>query len=221
MVRTESNQIVALSTSRNAGRIIVRIRIRLRTSRLENLRIRRRLARLRAPEAARTAVSGRVKSRARALAGHHAPPVAGADLEASRAHDIEVAYAAGVAAFAGALGGRYGNGEVVAVDEADIVEVLVVSEGDLGESGRRSTAGAGAEEGSTAVAGGAAASAVGVEGAAVAAPQATGPERWEAECVGLVGGQLEAAAGEDGLAGARLDSGPHGVGALVVESYGS
>lgn len=116
MVRTKSDQIVAPSTSGNARRIIVRVRIRLWTRRLEDLRVRRRLARLRAAEAARAAVPRRVKRRARALAGHHAPPVVGADLEAGGAHHVEVADAAGVAALAGALERRDGDGQVVAVD---------------------------------------------------------------------------------------------------------
>lgn len=98
------------------------------------------------------------------------------DLETHRAHHVEVADAPGVAAFSGAFGGGDGDGEVVAVHQADIVEVLVVSEGDLGEGGRRCAADAVAEEWPTAVSGGATAATGSVEGAAVAAPEAAGPE---------------------------------------------
>lgn len=44
MVRAKGDQIVSTSASSNAGRIIISIRVSLRTSRLEDLRIRSRLA---------------------------------------------------------------------------------------------------------------------------------------------------------------------------------
>ncbi|TQE00569.1 hypothetical protein C1H46_013813 [Malus baccata] len=99
---------------------------------LEDLGVRRRLARLRAAEAAGAAVPRRVENGASALTRHHYAVVVGADLEAHKAHHVQVADAAGVAALSGALKGGDGDGEVVAVDEAYIVEVLVVSEGDFG-----------------------------------------------------------------------------------------
>lgn len=224
MLRAERDQIVATCTCSNTSGIIISIRISLGTSSLKNLGIGRGLTRLWAPKLARTAVPRRVKSRARALASHHAPPVARPDLEACRAHHVQVADATGVAAFSGATAGserRDGHPEVVAVDEADVVEVLLAPEGDLGEGRRRGASGTCAEEGAAAVAGGAAAAAVGVEGAAVAAPEAAGPERREAEGVGLVGSELEAAAGQEGLTRTGLDPGPNRVGALVVEGYSS
>ncbi|PON49806.1 hypothetical protein TorRG33x02_316420 [Trema orientale] len=187
MMRAKRDQIVATCTCSNTSGIIISIRISLGTSSLKNLGIGRGLTRLWAPKLARTAIPRRVKSRARALARHHAPPVARPDLEACRAHHVQVADAAGVAAFSGATASperRDGHPEVVAVDEADVVEVLLAPEGDLGKRRRRSATSAGAEE-------------------------------------GLVGSELEAAAGQEGLTRPGLDPGPNRVGALVVEGYGS
>lgn len=195
MVRAKGDQIVSTSASSNAGRIIISIRVSLGTSRLEDLRIRSRLACLWVPKASSAAVPGRVESKASALAGHHPPVIVGSDLKTHRAHHVEVADAPGVAAFAGAFEGRDCDGEVVAVYQADIVEVLVVSEGDLGESSRRCAADAVAEEVTAAVAGGAATASGGVEGTAMATPESAGPEWWEAERVGLVWWELEASAG--------------------------
>lgn len=53
----------------------------------------------------------------------------------------------------------------------------------------------------------------------MAAPEAAGPERREVEGGGLVGWESEAAFGEDGLAGAGLDSRPDWVGAFVDEGH--
>lgn len=95
------------------------------------------------------------------------------------------------------------------------------AEGDFGKGSGRGAAEAIAEEGAAAVAGGAAAAeGGGVEGAAVASPDAAGPGGWEPEGIEFVGRELEAAACDDGLSGAGLDSGPDWVGALVVECYG-
>ena len=80
MVRAEGDQIVSAGASSNAGGIIISIRIRLWASRLEDLGIRRRLTRLRAPEASGAAVSRRIERRASAFTGHHSPIVVGTDL---------------------------------------------------------------------------------------------------------------------------------------------
>lgn len=53
----------------------------------------------------------------------------------------------------------------------------------------------------------------------MAAPEAAGPERREAESGGLVWRESEAAFGQDRLAGAGLNAGPHRVGALVDEGH--
>ncbi|KAK3027894.1 hypothetical protein RJ639_040835 [Escallonia herrerae] len=219
--RTESEQIGSTGASRNTGGIVISIRVGVGASRLENPRVSRWLARLRAPEAARTAIPRGVKREARALARHHPPVVARPDLKPDRAHHVQVPDAAGVAtlAGAGALEGRDGDGEVVAVDQADVVEVLLAAEGDFGEGRRRCATDAVAEEGAAAVARGAAAAAGGVEGAAVAPPDAAGPGSREVEGVGFGRCEHEAAASEDGLAGAGLNAGPDWVGALVVHCY--
>lgn len=91
MVRTERDQIAAACAGRNTSRIIVGIRIGPRTSRLKYPRISRRLTRLRAPKATRTTVPRRVKCRASALTRHHAPVIAGSDLQTHRTHLVQVA----------------------------------------------------------------------------------------------------------------------------------
>lgn len=68
-----------------------------------------------------------------------------------------------------------------------------------------------------AVARGAAAAPRGVEAAALAAPDAAGPAGGEADGGGAVGRQLEPAAREQLLAGARLDARPHRLRAPVVQ----
>lgn len=175
VARTKRHQITPPSTSSNTSRIIIGIRIRLRARRLKYLRIRRRFTRFRVPETPGAAIPRRIKRAARALTRDD-PVISASDLQPDRTHGVEVGNAAGVAAFSGAFEGGDGHGDVVAVDEGDVVEVLVVAEGDFGECGGRGAAEAGAEEGAAAVTGGAAAVAGGVEGAAVAAPETAGPE---------------------------------------------
>lgn len=119
----------------------------------------------------------------------------------------------------GAAEGSDGDGEIVAVDEADVVEILVISESNLGKSGRRGPANAIAEEVAAAVPGGAAAAAGGVEGAAVAAPHAAGPPRREAESIRLVRRQLETSPGQHRLPGTRLNPRPNRVTTLVVQRH--
>lgn len=191
-VGAKSDKIISSSTSSNASRVIVSIRVSFWTSRLEYLRIHRRFTRLRVPKASRTAIPRRVKSETSALACHDSPIIVGSDLKTNWAHGVQIAHAPGVAALTGAFERRNGNRKIVAVDKADIVEILVVSQGNLSECRRRCAADSVAEEVASAVSGGAASAARGVEGAAVATPESAGPERWEAERVGFVRCELEA-----------------------------
>lgn len=174
----EGDQIAGFSAGGDAGGVIISIGISLRAGGLEDPGVCGGLAGLWGSVASGTAIPGGIESRASTLAGHDSLVVR-PDLEAHGAHEVEVADAAGVAAFPRSLEGSDGDGEIVAVHEADVVEVLVVAQGELGERGGRGAADAVAEEGATAVPGGAAAAAGGVEGAAVAAPEATRPERRE------------------------------------------
>jgi len=97
-------------------------------------------------------------------------------LEAHGAHGVQVAHAARVAAFSGSLEWGDGDGQVVAVHQAHVVEVLLVAQGQLRQGRRWASPDAVAEEGPAAVTGGAAPAPADVEGAAVAAPEAPGPE---------------------------------------------
>lgn len=189
----ESDQIVSAGASGNAGGIIVSIGISLGTSGLENLGIRGRLARLRAPEATRAAVPRRVESRASTFASHHFIPRF--NLQPDGAHRVQVANAPGVAAFPRAFKRGYRHGYVVPVHKAHVVEILLLAQCDLRQSRGRGAAEAVAEKGAAAVTSRAAAASRGVEGAAVAAPETSRPEGRETHGVGLVGRKLEAAAG--------------------------
>lgn len=183
-MRAEGNKITGTSTRKNTGRVIKRVRIRSRTSRLEQLRVHRRLTQLRTPEAPRATVPRRSKRRASTLTCYDPTPRPGTNCETGWTHLVQIAHAASVTAAPGAAKWPHRDGEVVTVDEADVIEVLRVgggAESYLGECGRRSAAEAVAEEIAAAVTGGAAAVAGGVEGAALAAPDATGPRVGEAE----------------------------------------
>ncbi|RDY03024.1 hypothetical protein CR513_13447, partial [Mucuna pruriens] len=201
-MRTESDQIVSFSASSDAGRVIIGIGVGLGARSLEDPGIHRGLAGLWASVGPGAAVPRGVKCGAGALAGHHA-------LLAYGAHGVEVTHAPCVAAFPRSLERGDGDGQVVTVHQAHVVEVLLVAQGELRQGGRWGTAYAVAEEGPTAVASGAAPAAGGVEGAAVAAPEAPRPESWELECVGFVWWELEASAGKNGLSCTGLDPGPH------------
>lgn len=75
-------------------------------------------------------------------------------------------------------------------------------------------------EGATAVPGGTSAATGGIKGAAVAAPEAAGPEGRQPDRGGLVWQEGEAATGKQGPASAGLNARPNGVRAAVEEGYG-
>lgn len=122
--------------------------------------------------------------------------------------------------------GPHPDANVVAVDKAHVVEVLVASrrpgEGELRQGGGRLTAD-GAEERTAAVAGVAAAGggSSGVEGAASARPEAAGPARRGGEGSGGIGAELEAATSKAKGGVTRQRGGPNCILALVVECEGS
>src|SRR5262245_10960095 len=95
------------------------------------------------------------------------------------------------------------DGEIVAVDQADVVEICVASavEGELGDAGRRHSACAVALQPSAAVAGGAPQATRRILVAAAPAPEAAGPSVRDRR--GAAGARVEppAAAVRDGVAG--------------------
>lgn len=197
-MRTKGNKITRTRTRKNTRRIIKGIRIRSRTRRLEQLRVNRRLTELRTPKASRTTVPRRSECRASTLTRHDPTPRPGPNGEPGRTHLVQIAHTASVATAPCSAKWTHRDCEVVAVDEADVIEVLRVGgrpKCHLGESSRRSAAEAVAVKVATAVTSGAAAVAGGVKGAALAAPDAAGPSVGQAEGVGLVGLKEEAASG--------------------------
>lgn len=144
--------IISTGTSKRAGRIIVRITIRPRTSRLEHLRVNRRLTQGRRVIRAATAVLRAPKRLASALA-----PAAVAHPQLRRALQIQVGHAPGRRAHTRPATRLHYHGHVVAVHEAHVVEILPAgAEGELGQGRRRRGSGAFAFDlTGTAVAGGA------------------------------------------------------------------
>lgn len=214
-MRTEGNKITPPTAGSNACRVIIGIGVSPRAGRLKDPRVGRRPAGLRVPEASGAAILGRLERQARALTPHHpvAPPRP--HLQRRGAHLVQVAHATGVPALPRPPDRRDRYRQVVAVHQAHVVEVLLPKRY-LHQRRRRSAANPVAEQGAAAVAGGTAAAAGAVEDAVLAAPDAAGPADGGAEGGRLVGEEAEAAAGEDGLSGARLDRRPDRVGALVV-----
>lgn len=217
-MRTKGNKVATTSASNNASRIIISVRVSTRASSLEELRVSSRFTLLRATEAPSATILGRAKRRASATARDHSviPP---------RAHGqprwtnlIEITDTTSIPTLAFTSEGRHRNGEVVAVDEADVVEVLG-SKGDLSESCGRDTASAVAVEGAAAVARCTAAAVSGwIEETVLAAPDPAGPVGREADGVGLVGEEAKATSCKNGFACAWLDTWPDCLLALVVES---
>lgn len=162
-MRAEGEQVAAASASGDAGRIVICVRVSLGAGSFENPGICCGLARLRVAEAPSTAVSGGVERKARALARHHALLVMRSDLKPYRAHHVQVTNAPGVAALPFAAEGCDGNGEIVAVHQADIVEILIITKGNLSKSGRRGPTNPITEEGPATITGGASAAALGVK----------------------------------------------------------
>lgn len=195
---------------------IVRVGEGRRARVLEELRVARRPARVRAVVVVPAAQLVRPERGAPAPAPHdRRTPL---HLQRVRARAEEVRAAADDGARALALVRRDGHGDVEAVDEADAVggEVgVAVVEDELGQGGRGGAAEAAALEAAAAVAGGAG-EAVAVVGAGGAGPDAAGPVGGGGR-EGAVGegGEGEAAALQDGVPGVGLNGGPDGVGAVV------
>lgn len=127
MVRAECDQIVSTSASRNASRIIISIRVGLRTSRLENPRVCCGFTSLRTSKAPSTTIPRRVKRKASTFTSHNSSIIMGPNLKPNWAHHVEVANTASVAAFARSFDGCDRNGQVVTINKAYIIEVFLVS----------------------------------------------------------------------------------------------
>jgi hypothetical protein len=205
----------------DGGWVVVGVGVGLGARRLEEPRVGRGLALLGAPELPRAAVLRRAVGGAGAAAPHDAVPVAAADSEPLRAHAVEVADAPrGHAVGAGPVERRHGDGDVVPVHQAHVVEVLRRGrrrQGDLRQRGRRRAPGAVAVERPAAVARGAAPAPRRVELAPLPPPHAPRPAGGEADGGRVAGRQLHPAARQELLARARLDARPHRLAAPVVQ----
>ncbi|CAH9109133.1 unnamed protein product [Cuscuta epithymum] len=146
LVAENDFQLTRRRTRVRQRRHVVRVRVRRRASLLEELRVARRPARLRAVEMVPAAELVRLERFAPTLAGHHRPVTAlGPEVKLRRARLDEIRPAADHRTVAFPFVGGDRQGEVEAVDEADRVggEVTVsVVEIQLDESRRKGAAGA-------------------------------------------------------------------------------
>jgi hypothetical protein len=220
VVRAEGDDVGrAGGAGEDGGGVVVGVRVCLGARRLEQPGVGRGLALLRSAELPRAAVLRRPVRRARAAAPDDALPLV--DGEPGGAHAVEVADAAGGHAV-GALPAvrRHGDGDVVPVHQAHVVEVLRGRdgrEGNLRQRGGRRSPGPVAEERAAAVARGAAAAPRRVELAALPPPHAARPPAGQVDGGGAVGGQLHPAACQELFARAGLDARPHRLWAPVVQ----
>lgn len=121
---TERNKVIGAGRAcEQASFIIISITIRLRTLPLENLRVRRRLARLRTSIRAGAAILRLVESKAGALTPDHATPSVPHRqfIRAPAIIDIDRANRGGTTA----AQWSHGYGEVEAIDEAQVVKIFV------------------------------------------------------------------------------------------------
>jgi len=167
-----------MGAGESAGKIVERVAVSIWASGLENLRVVSGRTRLRGIVVARAAVLGSPEGLAGALTGNHFP-VATTHFERGRAAAPKVGDATGRPAVPAAARRGDLQGDVVAVNKAHVVEILVAVaiECELRQGGRLRPAGAIALEATAAVARGAGASARSVEVAASAAPEAARPAR--------------------------------------------
>jgi hypothetical protein len=212
----EGDGVIGVVAGEGGGGVVVGVAVGLGAGGLEELRVLGRVAGVRVAVGAVAAVLGGPERLARAAAG-----AAAACAELVGAAVVEVDEAAGVGA--ARRGGLDEHGQVVAVDEADVVEVLPAGavERELGERGGRRRPGAAAlDPAGAAVARGAGTPAAGVEAAAGARPEAARPPLRRVQRARLPRRELEPRGLQRRRAGAREDPRPHRVRAPVGEGEG-
>ncbi|BAT06568.1 Os08g0548650, partial [Oryza sativa Japonica Group] len=212
----EGDGVIGVVAGEGGGGVVVGVAVGFRARRLEELRVLGRVAGVRVAVGAIAAV---LRSAERLAGAAASAAIVGAELGGAAL--VEVDEAAGVGAVGG--GGLDEHGEVVAVDEADVVEVLAVGavEGELGERGGRGGARAAALHlAGAAVPRGAGALAGVVEFAAGARPEAARPPRRRVEGARPPRREREAGGLQRRRAGARQHPRPHRVRAPVGEGEG-
>lgn len=170
--RTKCDCVVSAGTREGASGIIVGVAIGFGAYGLEHLRVHGRLARGRVTKRTVAAILRFPERAARALAR-----VAALHPQLRRAPLVEILAAASGGAGARAASGHHHHGQIVAVDEADVVVVHgAVAKRELGERGRRRGSGTVAVDlAGAAVGGGARSFSRTVELATGSAPESTGP----------------------------------------------
>jgi hypothetical protein len=193
--------------------VVVGVAVGLGARRLEELRVLGRVAGVGVAVGAVAAILGAAERLAGAAAGAAA---VGAELVGAPLVEVDKAPRVGAAG----RGGLHEHGQVVAVDEADVVEVLtaVAVERELGERGRRRRPRAAALDlAGAAVARSAGPLAGGVEGAAGAAPEAARPPLRRVQRTRLPRREREARGLQRRRPRAGQQARPHRVAAAVGE----
>lgn len=125
MMRAESDKIASSDAGDDTGRIVISVGVCSRTGLLKKLRVRRRLALLRAAKVAGATVPRGSKSRASAFASHYLVVASTSNLQSTRAYVIQISDTSGVPTFPTLpLKGLDRDSEVVPVDETHVVEIL-------------------------------------------------------------------------------------------------
>lgn len=222
--RTEGYGVVGPRTAcKGAGFVIVRIAVSVRTCAFEDLRISRWLACIGSAKRAITTVLRLSKGFTRALASNTSAATVGHNLKLRRTRGVQVDNASRACTIGSVTTLRNDkHGEVVAVDQTDIIEVLatIAIELELSKSGGRGSTTAGAFQLAAAITCDAGELTGGVLGAECSGPHAAAPRSGCVEGLGLSLFKGEAGGGECGRVGVRENAGPYRVVAFVDHCEG-
>lgn len=174
-MRAKGDEIVSPRACNQTVWIVIGITVSSGTGILKETRERSRPARLGIAIGTRATILRRTEGKAGTLTSHDTALLV-LHLKRRRAAEVQVADAPGICAFARASAGSYGNGKIVAIHQAHVVEVLG-AQGDLGQRGWWRASGTVAVELASAVTRGTKPLPVAIKGATVATPYSTRPSR--------------------------------------------
>lgn len=141
------------------------------------------------------------------------------NLQSNRAHHIEITNTSSIGTFPRAFIRCNRNGQVVAINKAHIIKVLVTPQRNLSKSSWRCATKAIAKKDTTTVTSGAFSSTMSIESTAMSSPYAARPRCRKLQPIRFFRKEFESTTCQDWLACTRLNSRPHWVAALVVQGY--
>lgn len=186
LVRAESEQIVSTSASSNAGGIIISIRVSPWTSSFEDLGICCWLASLWVPKATCATIPWRVEGKASTFACQNSPVVMGSHLKPDWTHGVQITHTSSRLTLSRASKRGEGDSKIVAINKANIIEILFISKGYLSKSSRRGPTKSVAEQSTTTVPSSTSTLAGSTKGASIPTPDAAGPPCRENQGVGFL-----------------------------------